>query len=465
MNENVVLILTDDQTINTLNCMGNKEIITPNLDQLCQEGLFFDNCHIQGGTSGALCMPSRAMINTSKNMMSLKDAGNSIPNSHPLLGETLLNNGYNTFFTGKWHNGVEGFKRSFNCGENIFFGGMWDHYNVPMNDFDPSGEYDNKVKYIVDFLNSNEPLEMRANTFNPGKFSSEVITDSAIKFIKNYDDKKPFYMNISYLAPHDPRIVDSKYLDMYKNIDISLFENFCYDHTFNYGQEIERDETLASRPLNKEWVRNEIKTYYAMITQLDEHLGLIISELKSKQIYDNTTIIFTSDNGISLSAHGLMGKQNLYEESIRIPFVIKTCNGRKNEVSSNFIQLQDIYPTLVDYLGLKQNEELDGISFAKELSYESYKARNEIYLIYTDLIRGIKDKKYKLLNYKTNDGREIIQLFDLSVDKLEQTDLASDSRYQLIKDQYYEKLVTLSHSYEDPRNAFTKGFWEKECIH
>lgn len=461
MKENVVLILTDDQTINTIGCQGNNEIITPNIDKLCEEGLFFDNCHIQGGTSGALCMPSRAMINTSKNIFELKDAGNTIPDDHPLLGEVFQKNGYNTFFTGKWHNGIDGFYRSFNNGANIFFGGMWDHYNVPMNDFDPTGEYDNKVKYVIDFLNSNETLEMRANKFNPGRFSSEVITESAINFIESYQDDKPFYLNVAYLAPHDPRIVEKKYLDMYDNIEVSLFKNFCDEHPFNFGQEIERDETLASRPLNKEWVRAEIKTYYAMITQLDEHLGSIVAKLKEKGIYDNTTIIFTSDNGISLSAHGLMGKQNLYDESIRIPFVIKGTGIRSGQISNRFIQLQDIFPTLVERLELSIDDRLDGYSFARELCESSESQRNEIYLVYTDLIRGLKDKDYKLIYYKPKGEEEVIQLFNLKNDPLELNDIAHDKVYEEVKQEYLTKLLDLKIIYENENNVFSQNFWNR----
>lgn len=455
-----MFIITDDQTINTINGKGNKEIITPNLDQLCREGMYFTNCHIQGGTSGALCMPSRAMINTSKNMLELENAGNSIPSHHPLLGETLLNNGYNTYFTGKWHNGVDGFSRSFNSGENIFFGGMWDHYNVPMNDFDPTGKYDNKVKYVVDFLHSNQPLEMIANKFNNGVYSSDVITKSAEEFIEKYDSTKPFYLNVAYLAPHDPRIVDEKYLKMYDGKEISLPTNFCDDHPFNFGQEIERDEQLAARPLDQAWCKNELKTYYGMITQIDEHVGRLVNKLKAKGIYERTMIIFTSDNGLCLSAHGLMGKQNLYDESIRIPLIIKGNNIPANQECNGFIQLQDIFPTLVDYLQLEINSKLDGKSFYQCLIGENQAARSSIYLIYTDLIRGIKTQEYKYLQYRYHPGERIVQLFDLSRDPREENDVASDPKYAkaLIE---MEKLFTTTAQTVENDNVFSTRYWNK----
>lgn len=461
MKENILFIITDDQTINTINSQGNDQIITPNLDKLCQEGMIFDNCHIQGGTSGALCMPSRAMINTSKNMLNLTAAGNEIPKTDPLLGEFLKNNGYETFFTGKWHNGVDGFARSFTCGENIFFGGMWDHYNVPMNDFDPSGKYDNKVKYVVDFFNENKPIEMRANKFNHGVFSSDVITSSALKFINDYNEDKPFYMNVSYLAPHDPRVVSQKYIDLYKDIEVNVPDNFLDDHPFEFGQSCERDEQLATRPLDKKWCANEIKTYYAMITQLDEHLGQIICALKEKGIYDDTLIIFTSDNGISLSSHGLLGKQNLYEESIRVPFIIKGSKIKPQSKCSEFILLQDIFPTIVEYLGLDINAQLEGHSFYGQLMGQSIATRQEIYLIFTDLIRGIKTKQYKYIEYRNKENKQFFQLFDLLNDPKETKNVIELEEYAKPLTMMREKFNECRQQYDNEENNFSKEYWNR----
>lgn len=121
---------TDDQRFDTINALGNKKIITPNIDNIVKTGVTFTHAHIPGGTSGAICMPSRAMIHSGKNLFDLHDSGSSIPADHSLLGETLRNNGYRTFGTGKWHNGTDAYARSFTDGDEIFFGGMNDHWNV-----------------------------------------------------------------------------------------------------------------------------------------------------------------------------------------------------------------------------------------------------------------------------------------------------------------------------------------------
>ncbi len=460
MKENIVFIMTDDQTVNTISSCGNSQIITPNLDKLCVSGMNFTNCHIGGGTSGAICMPSRAVTHTSKNLFDLKDAGWSIPEDHPLLGECLKNGGYNTFFTGKWHNGPDAFKRSFTSGDNIFFGGMWDHYNVPMNKFDPSGKYDNYVKTVVNFFNSNETHTMRANKFNPGIHSTDVVTNSAIEFLESYDQDKPFFLNVAYLAPHDPRVVPKQFLDMYEQVDIDLPTNYVKKHPFLFGQQHERDEQIVPKPLNEQWCTKELKSYYAMITHLDHEIGNIIATLEQKNLLENTLIIFTSDNGLAISAHGLMGKQNLYEESIRVPLIISGPGIEKSSICDDFVLLQDIFPTIVERENLA-SPKLDGNSFANALKGEEYEAREDLYLAFTHYIRSVKNKNYKLIKYRPTDGVELNQLFDLKNDKFEQANVYYDADYQEIKKDMELRLLELMATHEKYDNEFTTMFWSK----
>ena len=131
MKPNVLFLFTDDQRFDTIHALGNDQIITPNLDELVEKGCVFENGYIMGGTCAAVCMPSRAMIHTAKTLFHLQDRGSEIPEDHTLLGEVLRQNGYDTFGTGKWHNGKSAYSRSFTDGGEIYFGGMADHWNVP----------------------------------------------------------------------------------------------------------------------------------------------------------------------------------------------------------------------------------------------------------------------------------------------------------------------------------------------
>ena len=138
---NIVFFFTDDQRFNTIHALGNDEIITPNIDRLVANGVAFTHAHIPCGTSGAVCMPSRAMLNTGRSLFHIEGAGQSIPDDHTTIGEALQGAGYRTFGTGKWHNGARAYARSFTDGDEIFFGGMADHWNVPAFHYDPTGQY------------------------------------------------------------------------------------------------------------------------------------------------------------------------------------------------------------------------------------------------------------------------------------------------------------------------------------
>lgn len=171
------------------------------MDRLVRNGTAFTNAHIPGGTCGAVCMPSRAMLNTGRTLFSLEGEGQNIPKEHKTLGETLRQNGYFAFGTGKWHNGPPAFTRSFNTGREIFFGGMWDHWNVPTNNYDPTGEYDNVINFVANPMYSNDITKVHCDKFNPGKHSSQLLADTTAQFIREYSGKKPFFVYTAFLGP------------------------------------------------------------------------------------------------------------------------------------------------------------------------------------------------------------------------------------------------------------------------
>ena len=152
---NILLFFTDDQRFDTIRALGNDQIQTPNLDALVARGTTFTHAHIPGGTCGAVCMPSRAMLHTGRRLFHIDGEGQQIPQGHITLGEYLQSAGYTTFGTGKWHNGRGAYARSFSEGDEIFFGGMGDHWNVPAYHFDPTGQYHSKRPYVADPFYSN----------------------------------------------------------------------------------------------------------------------------------------------------------------------------------------------------------------------------------------------------------------------------------------------------------------------
>jgi arylsulfatase A-like enzyme len=247
---NILFFFTDDQRFDTIHASGNEQIITPNIDSIVKNGVTFINGYIMGGTSGAVCMPSRAMLMTGRTLFHLQEQGQGIPEDHKLLGEMLQESGYNTFGVGKWHNGTASYARIFSAGAEIFFGGMDDHWNVPACNFDPSGKYQQRCYQTVDFAKQ-RVVQKTCDHIHAGKHSSELFCDSAIEYLCNYHDEKPFFMYISSMAPHDPRTMPKEFLDMYNPSEIKLPENFMPEHPFDNGEMRIRDEMLASAQIGR----------------------------------------------------------------------------------------------------------------------------------------------------------------------------------------------------------------------
>ena len=152
---NIILILADDMRGSALHFLGKEPVQTPNLDRLAAESIQLTNAHIMGGTSGAVSMPSRAMLMTGKYLYNLERQGADIPTAHTTIGEALQQVGYNAFHTGKWHSSYKALNRCFNDGKAIFFGGMWDHWNVPLYDYHADLNYGKRRRVIHNQASSN----------------------------------------------------------------------------------------------------------------------------------------------------------------------------------------------------------------------------------------------------------------------------------------------------------------------
>lgn len=453
---NVVFILTDDQRYDTIHALGNPFIKTPNLDALCAEGVAFTHAHIQGGTVPAVCMPSRAMINTGRGLFSFPNDGKNICPEHALMGETFRSNGYVTFATGKWHNGPEGFARSFSDGGEIFFGGMWDHWNVPTYEFDPTGKYERMSTASISPYFTNKLTKNRATHINMGIHSTDLFTDTALDWLQAYDKADPFFMYLAYMAPHDPRSMPEPFASMY-NPDEMPLECFCGEH-FRYGIEDVRDEIIEAYPRKADAVRRHIADYFGMISHLDDRIGKLVALLKHKGLYDNTIIVFTSDNGLAVGRHGLMGKQSCYEHGIRVPLIMKGPGIPKDSIRHSYHYLLDIYPTLCSLCGIETPVTVEGMDFSLALADPSASVRDEVYAAYGDKVRTIKDARYKLIEYRFQKVA-VTQLFDLDRDPLETMNLADDPGHRTVRDRLRARLR--SHAAVSKEMDFPAGkiFW------
>jgi arylsulfatase A-like enzyme len=409
---NFLFLFTDDQRFNTLHALGNREVSTPNMDRLVAGGVSFTHAAIMGGTVGAVCMPSRAMLLTGQtlfrvheNMMAANPPAGTQQQSYPAFPELLRKNGYETFGTGKWHNGPALYSRCFSGGANIFFGGMSDHLQVPVHDFDASGRY------------GKERLRIATT------FSSELFSDSAISFLRNRDKEKPFLTYVAYTSPHDPRMAPKRFAGMFPPSKVSVPRNFLPEHPFDNGELRVRDEMLAPFPRTPEVVREHLAAYYAMIAEVDFHIGRVLDALDQTGEADNTYVIFAADNGLAVGQHGLFGKQNLYDHSIRIPLVIRGPGVPMGRAAEGLCYLMDVCPTILEMAGIPAPANIAGKSLTPMLRDQRAKIRDEVIFAYRHFQRGIRTERWKLIEYNVG-GKKTTQLFDLGKDPLEKENLA-----------------------------------------
>lgn len=456
MKKNIVFILADDQRFDTIAALGNSPIKTPNLDALVARGTAFTRAHIPGGTCGAVCMPSRAMMHTGRTLFHLDREGQSIPEAHRTLGETFRQAGYATFGTGKWHNGTAAYARSFSDGDEIFFSGMGDHWNVPAFHYDPQGRYDCKLPQITDPLNSSEVTYRHADHIPAGVHSTDLFADASIRFLDRQKDA-PFMLYLSLMAPHDPRSMPEKYRSMYDPDTMELPPNFLPAHPVDTGALRIRDEMLAAFPRDPSEIRRHIAEYFAMITHLDDAIGRVVAALKRNGQLENTIIVFAGDNGLAVGQHGLMGKQSLYEHSVRVPLVFAGPGIPAGERRDALVYLLDIFPTLCELTGNAIPSSVEGTSLVPCMRAADHTVRDTLLLAYAGTIRGVTDGDYKLIEYACG----ATQLFDLKRDPAEMQNLAAQPGQAERVAAMRAQLVSLAIDWDDAAHPTGKAFYER----
>lgn len=418
---NVLFLFADDMRADTIAAHGNPHIKTPSLDRLAADGFSFRSNYVMGGNSGAVCVPSRAMLMSGRSWFHVDTA--SLQGAR-LLPEVLGENGYVTFGTGKWHNGQPSWLRAFQRGKTVMFGGMSDHTKVPVRDLGEDGK-----------LTPQRTGE---------KFSSELFADSVIEFLRNHDGQKPFFAYVAFTAPHDPRQPPLSYREPYYRNLPPLPANFLPQLPFDNGMmQGGRDENLGSWPRTEAMIRDQLAEYYGLITHLDEQIGRILATLKETGRADNTIIIFAADNGLALGSHGLLGKQSVFEHSMRTPLMISG-PGIPRGSSTAFTYLLDLFPTLCDLLAIPPPAELEGQSLRPLWAGEKPRVRDSVFLPFIQIQRAVRDERWKLIAYPKIGH---LQLFDLQADPNETTNLidhpesaAHVVRLQALMDEWQTKV-------------------------
>ena len=395
---NILLIMSDDQGYHDVSYYNTKDIKTPNIDQIRNEGIRFDNFY----ANSPVCSPTRASLisglyphkagvpgvirtNKKNNWGYLKTDFLSLP-------QELNKLKYNTALVGKWHLGLNYPNTPIDRGFKFFHGFLGDMMD----------DYWNHKRHGYNYMRLNEKI------IEPIGHATDLFTDWSIDYIESQEKKKkPFFLFLSYNAPHFPVQPPKKYLEDVTN----------------------REKEIDSIRAN----------LVAFIEHMDYGIGRVINSLKETNQYKNTVIIFTSDNGghnPSKANNGPLrdGKQSLYEGGLKVPTVISWQNKiKKNSVSNKTLLTMDLYPTIIEIAGKKVKDKIDGVSFVDELKNPKSNHKNERILYFTrreggnryggKSINALRKGSWKLIQ---NNPYQPQELYDLKNDPLEKKNLIND---------------------------------------
>ena len=395
---NILLIMSDDQGYHDVSYYNTKDIKTPNIDQIRNEGIRFDNFY----ANSPVCSPTRASLisglyphkagvpgvirtNKKNNWGYLKTDFLSLP-------QELNKLKYNTALVGKWHLGLNYPNTPIDRGFKFFHGFLGDMMD----------DYWNHKRHGYNYMRLNEKI------IEPKGHATDLFTDWSIDYIESQEKKKkPFFLFLSYNAPHFPVQPPKKYLEDVTN----------------------REKEIDSIRAN----------LVAFIEHMDYGIGRVINSLKETNQYKNTVIIFTSDNGghnPSKANNGPLrdGKQSLYEGGLKVPTVISWQNKiKKNSVSNKTLLTMDLYPTIIEIAGKKVKDKIDGVSFVDELKNPKSNHKNERILYFTrreggnryggKSINALRKGSWKLIQ---NNPYQPQELYDLKNDPLEKKNLIND---------------------------------------
>lgn len=393
---NILFIFADDQRADTIAALGNPAIKTPNLDRLVRSGLSFDCAYMQGGLQGATCVPSRAMLLSGQSLFRIDEKLMRDETWPAAFGRA----GYTTFASGKWHNGATSLPRSFQIARGIFAGGMTDPSQAKLSNL-----ADGKLT----------PPQLAR------KHACEVFADETIRFLHEHTGG-PFFCYLPFDAPHDPHVVPQDFPIHYDAATIPLPPNFLPQHPWDNGEMVIRDEKLLPWPRTPEQVRAYLAEYYRYVSYLDAQIGRVLEALAASPHAKNTIVVFAADSGVARGSHGLIGKQNVYEHSMRVPLIFSGPGIPAGQRTDAMCYLFDVLPTLARLCGVSGPTTSEGIDLSATFRDPTKPARSELMFAYRNVQRAVRDDRWKLIHYPLIDR---VQLFDLRSDPQEVTNLAN----------------------------------------
>ncbi len=429
-NPNILFVMADDMGYWSMGCAGNKEVQTPNLDRLAEEGMYFPEYFC----TSPVCSPARASVLCgkmpsghgvldwiSKGHINYEDVASDLRKAHQdprapweyawskqqLEGDEairymeglrtytdiLAEHGYICGLAGKWHLGDAGCpQHGFSYWEPLAMGGDNYFYPVVLRD----GKFDMlRHTYITNY-----------------------ITDKALDFLRNRDTEKPFYLSVHYTAPHSPwerNQHPEEFYDLYQDCPFVETPNVP---PHKWGHAYSQEER-----------RKRLQGYYAAVTAMDSDIGKLVGYLKKEGLWDDTIVIFTADNGMSMGHHGIFGKGNgtfplnMYDTAVRVPMIVTYPRGiRGGCVAKGLYSHYDLMPTIAGLMGEAPEEGCPGRSFQEIFQGEVPDGRDAV-VVYDEYgpARMIRTEEYKYIHRYPYGENEF---YDLKADPGEESNLA-----------------------------------------
>ena len=454
---NILFIMSDDHAAHALSCYGSKVNMTPNLDRIAQEGIRLDNCFC----TNAICTPSRATILTGKysHKNGCYTLADTLDRRHQTFPRLLQRAGYRTGIVGKWHLKSEP-------------AGFAD-YKIGAGYFDPAM----RVK--------GEPWRKAVRREG---YSTDMFTDMALDFMKKGPNDRPFCLLLHYSAPHDDWRYDKKHADIYADRDVPEPDNLL-DKYENRGNAIKRSteqlgndcttyekETghLSGDARRKAQYQIYMKSYIRCVASIDDNVARLLDHLDEAGLTDNTIVAYSSDQGFFLGDHGLFDKRFMYEESLRIPFLVRYPKEiGPGSVSDDLVTNVDFAETLLDYGGLPIPEDMQGRSIRPVLRgrtpddwptsmyYRYWMHRGDFNIA---AHYGVRTKRHKLIYFyglrlgiagaRGEATEPEWELFDLAKDPREMNSVYNDPAYADVVRELKKELLRLKKQVDDTDDRY-----------
>lgn len=485
---NIIHIMTDDHSFQTISAYGHPISTlapTPNLDRLADEGILFTRSYVENSISS----PSRATLLTG--LYSHKHGqtrlGKGLDPEITVLPELLQDAGYQTAIVGKWHLNNE--PKGFDYFKILYDQG--DYYNPEFRTKGSNNEYIKEEGY-----------------------ATTLITDHSLEWLENRDKNRPFCLFLHPKAPHRNWMPETKHLTLYDDIEFpypdNLFDNYENreaakaqemsiekDMSWSYDLKVDQlksqdktvwiqkdweralgrmtpeqksawdaaynpknEDMIASNLTGKELVKwkyqRYIRDYMRCIKSLDDQVGRVLDYLEKEGLLNNTVIVYTSDQGFYMGEHGWFDKRFMYEESFRMPLLIRYPKQIKKEgkICEKLVQNIDFAPTYLTLAGVDVPKEMVGRSLTELMDGKAPKSwRKSLYYHYYDYPAihmvhrhdGVRTNRYKLIHfygkkYKSDNDIDSWELFDLKKDPTEMNNIYHDKKYKSIVDELTQEL-------------------------